>query len=101
MTDAAVDGAHIRTLLLTFFFRQMPALIEKGFLYIAQPPLFSVRRGTGKMDYLKGDPELETFFTAAGLKDSVFHQHDGVQRAHQDLASLVDEARLCRHLLQP
>jgi DNA gyrase subunit B len=101
MTDADVDGSHIRTLLLTFFFRQMPALIEKGFLYIAQPPLFSVKRGSGKMDYLKGDPELETFFTAAGLKEAVFHQHDGVQRAANDLAALVDEARVCRHLLQP
>src|SRR5437763_7894757 len=101
MTDADVDGSHIRTLLLTFFFRQMPALIEKGFLYIAQPPLFSVKRGSGKMDYLKGDPELETFFTAAGLKEAVFHQHDGVQRAGNDLAALVDEARVCRHLLQP
>jgi DNA gyrase subunit B len=101
MTDADVDGSHIRTLLLTFFFRQMPALIEKGFLYIAQPPLFSVKRGSAKMDYLKGDPELETFFTAAGLKDSVFQQHDGVHRAANDLAALVDEARVCRQLLQP
>jgi len=101
MTDADVDGSHIRTLLLTFFFRQMPALIEKGFLYIAQPPLFSVKRGSAKMDYLKGDPELETFFTAAGLKEAVFQQHDGVHRAANDLAALVDEARVCRHLLQP
>jgi DNA gyrase subunit B len=101
MTDADVDGSHIRTLLLTFFFRQMPALIEKGFLYIAQPPLYSVKRGSGKMDYLKGDPELETFFTAAGLKEAVFQQHDGVQRAANDLAALVDEARISRQLLQP
>jgi DNA gyrase subunit B len=101
MTDADVDGSHIRTLLLTFFFRQMPALIEKGFLYIAQPPLFSVKRGSAKMDYLKGDPELETFFTAAGLKEAVFEQHDGVRRIANDLAALVDEARVCRHLLQP
>src|SRR6185312_16115566 len=101
MTDADVDGSHIRTLLLTFFFRQMPALIEKGFLYIAQPPLYSVKRGSGKMDYLKGDPELETFFTAAGLKEAVFQQHDGVQRAANDLAALVEEARISRHLLQP
>src|SRR5882762_7080877 len=101
MTDADVDGSHIRTLLLTFFFRQMASLIDKGFLYIAQPPLFSVKRGSAKMDYLKGDPELETFFTAAGLKEAVFRQHDGVQRAGNDLAALVDEARVCRHLLQP
>src|SRR5216683_2635703 len=101
MTDADVDGSHIRTLLLTFFFRQMPALIEKGFLYIAQPPLYSVKRGSGKLDYLKGDPELETFFTAAGLKEAVFQQRDEIQRAGNDLAALVDEARLCRHLLQP
>ncbi len=100
MTDADVDGSHIRTLLLTFFFRQMPALIEKGYLYIAQPPLYSVKRGSGKLDYLKGDAELEAFFTAAGLKDAVFHQHDGVQRAGNDLAALVAEARISRQLLQ-
>jgi len=101
MTDADVDGSHIRTLLLTFFFRQMPALIDKGYLYIAQPPLYGVKRGSGKLDYFKGDAELEAFLMAAGLKDTVFHQHDGVQRAAADLAQLVEEARTCRHLLQP
>jgi DNA gyrase subunit B len=101
MTDADVDGSHIRTLLLTFFFRQMPALIDKGFLYIAQPPLYGIKRGSGKLDYFKGDVELEAYLMAAGLKDTVFHQHDGVQRAAADLAQLVEEARLCRQLLQP
>jgi DNA gyrase subunit B len=101
MTDADVDGSHIRTLLLTFFFRQMPALIDRGFLYIAQPPLYGLKRGSGKLDYLKGDAELEAFFTVAGLKDAVFHQHDGVQRAGADLAQLVEDARICRQLLQP
>src|SRR5262249_57296228 len=97
MTDADVDGSHIRTLLLTFFFRQMPALIDKGYLYIAQPPLYGVKRGSGKLDYLKGDTELEAFFTAAGLKDAVFHQHDGAQRAASDLGHLTQEAALGRH----
>ncbi|MDB5408732.1 MAG: gyrase subunit [Rhodospirillales bacterium] len=101
MTDADVDGSHIRTLLLTFFFRQMPALIERGYLYIAQPPLYGIKRGSGKLDYLKNDAELERFVTTAGLKDAVFYQHDGIQRAGNDLAELVEQARICRQLLAP
>jgi DNA gyrase subunit B len=101
MTDADVDGSHIRTLLLTFFFRQMPALIEKGYLYIAQPPLYQVKRGGGKAVYLKNDAALEEYCITAGLKDAVFHQHDGVQRAGNDLRALVEQARQTRNLLQP
>jgi DNA gyrase subunit B len=101
MTDADVDGSHIRTLLLTFFFRQMPALIDRGYLYIAQPPLYGIKRGSGKLDYLKNDAELESFVTTTGLKDAVFYQHDGVQRAGNDLAELVEQARICRQLLAP
>ena len=101
MTDADVDGSHIRTLLLTFFYRQMGALIDKGYLYIAQPPLYQVKRGSSKAVYLKNEAALEEYRISAGLKDAVFVQHDGVQRAGNDLRELVDRARLCRHLLEP
>ncbi len=101
MTDADVDGSHIRTLLLTFFFRQMPQLIDKGYLYIAQPPLYQVKRGAGKSVYLKNDAALEEYCISAGIKDAVFRQHDGVQRAAQDLHDLVERARQVRALLQP
>jgi DNA gyrase subunit B len=101
MTDADVDGSHIRTLLLTFFFRQMPALIDKGYLYIAQPPLYQVKRGTSKAVYLKNDVALEEYRITTGLRDAVFRQHDGVQRAANDLRALVDQAGQERHMLQP
>jgi DNA gyrase subunit B len=101
MTDADVDGSHIRTLLLTFFFRQMPQLIDKGYLYIAQPPLYQVKRGSSKAVYLKNDAALEEYCITAGLRDAVFRQHDGVQRAANDLRALIEEARQTRNLLQP
>ncbi len=100
MTDADVDGSHIRTLLLTFFFRQMASLIDKGFLYIAQPPLYRLQRGNQKAVYLKDDPALEAYCIDAALRDAVFTQHDGVERAGLDLRALLEEARAQRRSLQ-
>ncbi|MBV8776404.1 MAG: DNA gyrase subunit B, partial [Alphaproteobacteria bacterium] len=101
MTDADVDGSHIRTLLLTFFFRQMASLIDKGFLYIAQPPLYRLQRGNARAVYLKDDAALEVYCADAALRDSVFTQHDGVERAANDLRDLLGQARLHRRWLQP
>ena len=79
MTDADVDGAHIRTLLLTFFFRQMPALIEGGYLYIAQPPLYRATRGKAE-EYLKDERALEDYLIGTGLEDCVFKLGSGEDR---------------------
>src|SRR5205814_2719304 len=81
--------------------RQMRGLIEKGFLYIAQPPLYRLQRGNAKPVYLKDDPTLEAYLFEAVLRDAVFHQHDGGQRAGNDLRDLLEQARVHRRWLQP
>ena len=98
MTDADVDGAHIRTLLLTFFYRQMPELIEQGYLYIAQPPLYKLTRGKSEV-YLKDDSQLENSLIDSGLKDMVLKLHDGTDIAGEDLRNVIERAREARSLL--
>ncbi len=92
MTDADVDGAHIRTLLLTFFYRQMPELIEGGYLYIAQPPLYKVKRGNSEQ-YLKDERAFEDYLIAGGVEDAVLELGSGETVAGADLRQIVEKAR--------
>ncbi len=98
MTDADVDGAHIRTLLLTFFFRQMPELIERGHLYIAQPPLYKVSRGKSSQ-YLKNEKALEDYLINSGLEDTAIALASGEVRTGQDLREVVADALRLRSLI--
>ncbi|GAA4658503.1 DNA topoisomerase (ATP-hydrolyzing) subunit B [Bartonella pachyuromydis] len=98
MTDADVDGAHIRTLLLTFFFRQMPELIERGHLYIAQPPLYKVSRGKSSQ-YIKNEAAFEEFLIDTGLEDAALELSTGEVRTGADLYQLAKDARVLRQLL--
>ena len=99
MTDADVDGAHIRTLLLTFFYRQMPELIEGGYLYIAQPPLFKVSRGKSEV-YLKDQPSLEDYLIAQGTEDAVLRLGSGEEIIGRDLVRVVEEARQAKRIIE-
>jgi len=98
MTDADVDGSHIRTLLLTFFFRQMEELIKRGHIFIAQPPLYKVSRGKSEQ-YLKDERALEDYLIATGVEEAVLRLASGEERAGGDLRKIVDQARAVRNLL--
>ncbi|MEH6836889.1 MULTISPECIES: DNA topoisomerase (ATP-hydrolyzing) subunit B [Falsihalocynthiibacter] len=99
MTDADVDGAHIRTLLLTFFYRQMPELIEGGYLYIAQPPLYKVSRGKSEV-YLKDQASLDDYLIEMGVEGTILRLASGEEISGADLRRVIEEARQVRRILQ-
>jgi len=99
MTDADVDGAHIRTLLLTFFFRQMPKMIEQGYLYIAQPPLYKLKRGQTEI-YLKNERALEDFLIGAGTEDAKLVLHEGESVEGAALRAVAEQAREASRLIE-
>lgn len=98
MTDADVDGSHIRTLLLTFFYRQMPELLEKGYLYIAQPPLFRVRKGKKDL-YLKDQAALDRHLVEHGIESLSLKSSTGFELSGVPLYNLASRLRTMRHLL--
>lgn len=98
MADADVDGSHIRTLLLTFFYRQMPELIERGYVYIAQPPLYKVKKGNSIL-YIKNERDMEDYLIRGGCDDAVLTMASGEQIIGQDLVDLVDKNRKARSLI--
>ncbi len=99
MTDADVDGSHIRTLLLTFFYRHMPELIRNGYVYIAQPPLYRIKKGKTEL-YLKDDRELESFFIGDVIDQSILKQKNGSSLKGKDLKKLFETVINLNKLLE-
>lgn len=100
MTDADVDGAHIRTLLLTFFYRFMPAIIDGGYLYIAQPPLFKVKRGQSEV-YLKNEAAMDAYLIDSALPDLVYSSAAGAGHSGEELREMLNKARMMLKNIQP
>ncbi|WP_235914039.1 DNA topoisomerase (ATP-hydrolyzing) subunit B [Curvivirga aplysinae] len=100
MTDADVDGSHIRTLLLTFFFRQMPEIIANGYLYIAQPPLYQAKRGK-EITYLKDDEAMEEFLVNNIVAQAILNSGNDTQHSGQDLKEMIHQAMKARNLIHP
>jgi DNA gyrase subunit B len=100
MTDADVDGAHIRTLLLTFFYRQIPEVINRGYLYIAQPPLYKVKRGSSET-YMKDDAAFENYLIDLMVEEGVLRTADGRTIASMDLKDLINKTRKLAKLAEP